>query len=79
MGKVLVTLYVVTSLHPSEEDPGAEDGELTPTLPHLYLGSAVLVFGATVWEPSTLQPRILQNTAQLQEATPALSSVSADG
>lgn len=44
-------------------------GELTPTLPHLSLRSAVLVFGATVWEPSTLQPRIPQNTAQLREAT----------
>lgn len=32
MGKVLVTLYVVISLHPSEEDPPVEDGGTDPHL-----------------------------------------------
>lgn len=70
MGKVLVTLYVVTPSTHQKMILGWRIQELTPALAHSCLGSTALVFGATMWEASTLQSHIPQNTAQLQVATP---------
>ena len=81
VGRVPVTLYVVT--HTPSPHPkmilGRRIPELTPTWPQPLLRSAALVFGATVWEVSTLQSDVLQNTARLQGAPIAPSPVFVNG